>query len=155
MKLSNDKNLLRQIIIQHYEQPNNKIDNAEEYKKRGYISWHNKSATCIDDIEVLIKVNNNKIQDAKFFGIGCAISTASTDILCDVIKKEKDIKKCIEILDEYNKMINNKNYNEDILDELIAFKDIYLQTNRIKCSTIGVNAISSIIEEVNENNEKK
>lgn len=141
MSLSNNKDLLRQIIITHYDNPIHKIDNKIDDKK--YVSFHNKSSSCIDDFEVFIKIENNQIIDAKFFGIGCAISTASIDILCDlIINREIDVAN--NIFDQYHAMINDENYDEELLEELIAFKDINKQPNRIKCALIGVKSLENI-----------
>lgn len=140
---SNDKNLLRQIILSHYDNPNNKVD--ENFDSSEYRVFHNKSASCIDDITVIIKIDNDKIIDAKFKGIGCAISTSSTDILCDLIKN-KTIDESTLIFDNYLQMIKNEKFNEDILGELVAFNEIYKQPNRIKCSLIGLDACSNLLK---------
>lgn len=146
MSLSSNKDLLRQIIIDHYDEPNNKLLDGELYKFEHYLHHHNKSATCIDDIKVYINFDNDIIKDLKFYGVGCAISTASTDILCDVLKN-KTIKQALEIIKNYRNMINNESYDEDLLNELVAFCEIYKQQNRIKCSLIGVDAIERVINE--------
>lgn len=146
MGLSKDKELLRVIIMEHYDNPNNKIDDESNYQN--YKIFHNKSSTCIDDIKILINISNNKIIDAKFLGIGCAISTSSTDIICEMLI-DKSVNDAIEIIDNYKKMINNKEYDEDNLGELIAFYQIHLQSNRIKCAMIGADAFIKVLEENN------
>ncbi len=133
-----DKDLLRQIIISHYDKPNNKIEDQDAME--GYIIFHNKSASCIDDIKVYVKVNNEIVVDAKFSGIGCAISTASTDILCDTLK-DKTFKDAQYIFDNYKKMIAGESYDVDAMGELVAFHNIHEQQNRIKCSLIGLDAL--------------
>ncbi len=144
MKLSNDKDMMRQIMIDHSEEPNNKVDNESQFND--YLSFHNKSSSCIDDIKVFIKIDANKIVDAKFFGLGCVISVSSTDILCDILIG-KTIKEANKILEQYFAMISNEPYNEDLLDELVVFKDIYQQANRVKCSLIGANAFKGVLNE--------
>lgn len=147
MSLSNDKELLRQIIISHYDCPNNKI--SEDEAPSDYIEFHNKSASCIDDFKVYIKLDNETIIDAKFSGVGCAISTASTDIFCDLLKN-KSINDAREIFDNYILMIDNKEHNEEILGELIAFIEIHKQPNRYKCSMIGCDAFINALKGKNE-----
>jgi len=44
-------------------------------------------------------------------------------------------------------MIDAKEYDPDVLEEAVAFKNVYRQANRIKCATIGWKAISQMIEE--------
>ncbi|MGL4950676.1 MAG: Fe-S cluster assembly sulfur transfer protein SufU [Mycoplasma sp.] len=146
MSLFNDnKELMRQIILSHYDKPNNKVDNGDNLLNDGFVMYHNKSSSCIDDITIYIKYDNDKICDAKFSGIGCAISSASTDILCDLIidKTEVEFK---AILDSYYSLIKNEEIDEDSIGELIAFKEIYKQPGRIKCSLIGADAFIEIMK---------
>ncbi len=104
------------------------------------------SESCIDDITVQAKIRNGIIEDADFDGIACTISTASTDILCELVKG-KSIEQAREIIDNYRKMIDQKPYDEDILEEAVAFSTVGKQANRIKCATIGWNAMSEILDD--------
>lgn len=144
MALSKDQDFLRAIIMDHYDNPLKKTSSQPQ----NYLIYHNKSATCIDDITVYIKVENKIIEDILFSGIGCAISTSSTDIMChQLIGKSIDIAN--QIIDNYLTMIQGeKQYDEEILDELIAFYRIHEQTNRIKCATIGIIAIKNCLKEL-------
>ncbi|MDE5617264.1 MAG: iron-sulfur cluster assembly scaffold protein [Ureaplasma sp.] len=147
MSYSKDPMFLRSIIMQHYDQPNNKIEHKPD---QPYISYQNKSATCIDDITVHIKMENNKISDVLFSGIGCAISTSSTDIVSSLIKN-KTISESLIIIENYLKMIDGQEYDEELLDELIAFYKINEQPNRLRCAKIGVLAIYNCLKEMNNN----
>ena len=44
-------------------------------------------------------------------------------------------------------MINEKDYDADLLEEAIAFKNVGKQANRINCATIGWKALKQIIDE--------
>lgn len=143
MNWSNDETFLREIILMHYDKPNNKVD--DNVLLENYLSYHNKSESCIDDIKVFLLIENELIKDAKFSGLGCAISTASTDILCDLLK-DKSVKSALEILDQYWLMIQHETFDEQLLQELMAFKNIYQQPNRIKCALIGKHAIEQLLK---------
>lgn len=151
MSLYNNKDLMRQIIISHYDKPTHRIEDESLYNE--YLSFHNQSISCIDNIKVFIKIDQNTIVDAKFSGIGCAISTASTDILCDILVN-KDINEAQAILNQYLNMINHDEYDEEVLEELNAFNDIYKQQNRIKCSLIGFEGFKAILKDKEKNNEQ-
>lgn len=47
-------------------------------------------------------------------------------------------------------MTDGKPYDEEMLEEAVALKNVYRQANRIKCATIGWKAISQMIEESEE-----
>lgn len=145
MSLSKDPIFLRNIIIENYDNPNKKI--SKPLEDSSYVKLQNKSSTCIDDITVYIKTNNKVIEDLLFSGIGCAISTSSTNIVCNLLVG-KTISEAFIILDNYLKMINGEGYDEELLDELIAFHKVHEQTNRIKCASIGINAIYNCLKDI-------
>ena len=138
----NDPMILRQIIMDHYENPRNHLLVDDE----GYYSLRQNSESCIDDITVQVKFNGNIIEDIRFGGEACTISTASTSILTELVINQ-DINHALEIIENYNNMVYEKPYDEDILEEAIAFQNVYKQANRIKCATIGFDALSEIIKQ--------
>ena len=103
------------------------------------------SESCIDDIYVEALVENNIVKDICFDGIGCTISTASTSIMTDLLK-DKTIEEAEHIIQEYFNMIQMKEFDEDLLEEAVVFKNTGRQANRIKCATIGWQAIQEILE---------
>ena len=135
-----DKEIKREIMLDHYQNPNNKQTiNDERYR-----SVHNASDSCIDDITVYMLIEDGIIKDTKFDGVGCTICTASTDIMCDLVTG-KSLDEAKSIINEYYNMINESPYDEDKLDEANAFDTLYQQANRIKCGTIGIHAIEDLI----------
>ena len=136
-----DDNFKRAIILDHYSNSKNRglLDDGR------YLLKHNASESCIDDIKVQMLINDNKIEDVRFDGIACTISTASTSIISDLIKN-KTREEALNIINNYYAMLNNEEYDEDILEEAIAFDNLYKQANRIKCGMIGINAMKELIE---------
>ena len=59
----------------------------------------------------------------------------------------------IEILNNYKNMINEQDYDEDILGELIVYDEIYKQPNRKNCALLPGLAIDNLINRLND--EKK
>lgn len=134
--------ILREIIMDHYENPRNhgiKDDPA-------YIKTNMNSETCIDNINVEAKFNGDVIDDVRFDGEACAISTASTSIMTELVKG-KTTEEARDLMKNYMNMIFEKDYDEDKLEEAIAFKNTHKQANRIKCATIGWNALEKLLEE--------
>ena len=134
--------MMRAIIYDHSSNPQNK----REPNGEGYEKIHMHSDNCIDDIDVYVLFDGDIVKDACFTGIGCTISTSSTDILCElIIGKSKT--EALEIIDNYNHMLHEEPYDEDLLDEANAFKNTSKQAARIRCATIGFRAVESIIKE--------
>ena len=61
-----------------------------------------------------------------------------------------DILNCDDILiDNYLKMINEEEYDKEVLKELLAFDDTSKQPSRIKCATLSANGIKDYLEKEN------
>ena len=135
--------IMREIIMDHYSSPRHK--RAPENKDL-YFSTHSSSVNCIDDIDVYLEEKDGVVVDALWDGVACAISTASTDILCDLlIGKKKD--ESLYVIEQYKNMIIGQPYDKDVLDEALAFTNTGKQPARIHCATIGWDAFEKIIHE--------
>lgn len=138
-----DRDLKRSIILDNYQNPNMKHTSNENYVK-----INTRNVSCIDNLDIYLKVSNGIIVDASFEGEACVISISSTNILMNMlIGKTKD--EAIYIIDNYLKMINEEEYDKDVLKELLAFDDTSKQPSRIKCATLSANGIKKYLE--NEN----
>lgn len=142
MPISISPQMMREIIMDHYNNPINKKVPSD---LNGYKSIRMDSDSCIDDITIYLKIVDDKIVDASFDGVACTISTASTDILCELIK-EKNTKDALYIVEQYKNMIYEKEFDDSVLDELIVFINTHKQAARIKCATLGSNGIEDIID---------
>ena len=133
-------NLMREIIVDHYQYPRNHgLVESSDYQQVNM-----NSSTCIDNIDVQAKFSGDVIEDIRFDGEACAICTSSTSIMTELlIGKTTDEAKVI--IENYMNMIYEKEYDEDLLDEAIAFQNTYKQANRIKCATLGWKAIEKLM----------
>ncbi len=134
--------MMRAIIMDHYSNPVNK----KQPPKDGYEKVHMHSDNCIDDIDVFLLVENGVVIDACFDGVACAISTSSTDIMCDLLKG-KDVERAKYIIDQYHHMIHEEEFDESVLEESLAFINTSKQAARIRCATIGWNAADEILKD--------
>jgi len=71
-------------ILEHFNDPQN-FGKLESFS----INARQTNPFCGDDIELFIKLNNNKVEDIGFTGKGCAISIASASILTEFSKQKK------------------------------------------------------------------
>lgn len=136
-----DEQLFRDIIMDHYKNPrHHQLTNSNLYDRVNM-----DSETCIDNIDVEAKIENGVIEDICFDGEACAISTASTSIMIDLLVG-KSITEAKKIINNYFNMIYEKDYDPEVLEEAIAFMNTHKQANRIKCATLGWSAIRQLIE---------
>lgn len=135
-----DKDLKRSIILDNYQNPNNK-----HTSNNSYIKINTRNVSCIDNLDIYLKIKNNIIEDISFEGEACVISISSTNILINLlIGKTRD--EGIYLIDNYLKMINEEEYDKDILKELEVFDDTSKQPSRIKCATLSANGIKNYLE---------
>ena len=141
----NDPMIKREIIMDHYENPRNKglVDDPR------YIKVNMNSESCIDDIDIQILVVDNIIKDFRFDGVGCTISTASTSILSELVI-DQSIEKAYEIIKNYDSMIKELEYDEQLLQEAVVFKDVSKQANRIKCAMIGFSGLLELLDSLKD-----
>jgi len=137
-----DSELKREIIMENYLHPYNKEipNNKEEYD---YVNSNNES--CIDNLDIYMKVEDNIIKDIKFDGEACAISTSTTSIMIKLFL-DKTVEEALKILDNYENMINEKEYDSDILGEALVYDEIYKQQNRKHCALLPWNGIRKLLE---------
>lgn len=135
--------MLREIIMDHYQHPRNK----KEIDDSRYITIHMDSASCIDDIYIHLLVENDIVKECFWHGNSCAISAASTSIMTCLIKG-KSLKEAKNIMDNFNRMINSKSYDENVLGEAIAFINTNRQPSRIGCATIGWRGFNQALDKL-------
>lgn len=136
-----DKDIKRSIILDNYQNPNNKRVSGTDY-----IKINTRNVSCIDNLDIYLKIENDIIKDVSFEGEACVISISSTNILSNLLigKNKKD---GIYLIDNYLKMINEEDYDREVLGELLAFDDTSRQPSRIKCATLSANGIKKFLEE--------
>ena len=145
-----DENLKRSIILEHYQHPLHRglIDDDS------YLKSNTNSDSCIDEIDLMVKVEDGKIKDVRFDGEACAICTSSTSIMIETLIG-KSIDEIKTIYDNYLNMIEEREYNHELLEQAIVYKDISKQPNRKKCALLPWWGIKKIIDKVEgvKNNE--
>lgn len=141
MPISLTNDMMRQIIMNHYSNPTNKRSPDDSYEK-----IHMHSDNCIDDLNIFLKIKDNIVIDACFDGTACTISTASTDIMCDLLK-DKTIEQAKYIISQYLNMIHEEPFDDEVLDEAIVFINTSKQAARIRCAIIGWSGASEILKD--------
>lgn len=136
-----DKDIKRSIILDNYQNPNNKRVSGTDY-----IKINTRNVSCIDNLDIYLKIEDNIIKDISFEGEACVISISSTNILTNLLigKTKED---GIYLIDNYLKMINEEEYDKEVLKELLVFDDTSKQPSRIKCATLSANGIKKFLEE--------
>ena len=142
-----DQELKREIIMEHYSHPKNKcrtIDND-------YIKVNTANESCIDNIDIYIKIKDNVIEDILFDGEACAISISSTSIMITNLIG-KTVSDALDYINNFEAMVDEKQCNKDLLKEAIVYEDIYKQSNRKNCALLPYKGIKDALREYNKEN---
>ena len=135
-----DQNLKRSIILDNYQNPFNKDVSEVE----GYIKINTNNESCIDNLDIYVKLYNNVIEDIKFDGEACVICISSTSIMIRMLIG-KTIDEAKVIINNYLNMIEEKEYDKDVLGELNVYDDLYKQPSRKKCATLSTLGIDKVL----------
>lgn len=137
----------REIILDNYNNPFHRgliEDNT-------YIFTNTNNDSCIDEINLMIKIENGIIVDAYFDGEACAICTSSTSIMLNTIIG-KTVDEAKTIYENFINMIDDKEYSEELLESAIVYNDISKQPSRKKCALLPWWGLDKAIK---KNEEKK
>lgn len=136
-----NEEIKKMIILDNYQNPKNRglVEDST------YQVINTNSESCIDQIDLQIKVEKGIIKDIRFDGDACAICTSSTSIMIKSLINQ-DIYKAKEIISNFENMIEEKEYDPELLNEANVYCDITKQPNRKKCALLTWQGIKKIIE---------
>lgn len=140
-----DAELKRTIILDHYQNPRHK----GLIEKDGYITQNMNNESCIDEVDLMVKVENGKIEDIRFEGEACAISTSATSIMVETLIG-KSVEEAKDIIKNYYAMLEEKEYDAEKLQQAIVYNDIGKQPNRKKCALLSWWGMEKVLEKLEE-----
>ena len=136
-----NSDLKREIIFDNYKEPTNRglIDD------NSYLKANTNSESCIDNLDFMMKIEDGIVKDIRFDGEACAISTSCASIM---IKSfiGKSVEEVKNILENYVAMIEEKEYNSELLGELNVYDEISKQPNRKNCALLPMQAVEKMLE---------
>ena len=143
-----DRELKRSIILDNYQNPYHRLRHDND---NSYLKLNSRNVSCIDNIDVYLKMNKDIIEDISFEGEACVISISTTSIMASTLKG-KTIDEAIKIIESYDKMIEEEPYDEKILGEAIVYDDIAKQPSRKNCATLSWNGVYQKLISLKEKN---
>ncbi len=97
-------------------------------KPSNYNAYGKSSGSCGESIEIFLKVNGNKIEDAKFFTKGCVTIVVCGSVVTELVKN-KSLEEAMKIR------------SIDIVDEIGG-----LPEDELHCAIIAENALKEAIK---------
>ncbi len=132
--------LYKETLMKHFRNPEYKRDIPDsDFRKDGV------NPSCGDSITLYAKCDCNKVKDLTYTGNGCAISMASADILCSVIK---DAEAPMELIDDFINFINGEDITfNDKFTVLEVFKEMQQYPARKSCALLPWKTIKALLTE--------
>lgn len=126
--------------MDHYSNPRNR----KRINDSSYLVENTSNFSCIDNLDVYVKVSNGVIEDIAFEGEACAISISSASIMTSNLKG-KTVEDAITYITNMEAMLNDKDYNSNVLKEAVVYEDTK-NTSRKTCAWLPYAAVKKILE---------
>jgi len=135
--------LYQEIILDHYKKPRN----------AGRIEQPTCSAAgdnplCGDKISVTVRKAGDRIEDLRWNGAGCAISTASASLMSEAVKG-KTLREFEGLFEKFHSMVTGTGGSEG-LDKLEVFSGVSEFPVRVKCASLAWHTLKAALEGKND-----
>ncbi len=117
--------LYKEEVMDHYEHPRNQ----GELTGNDVVTERDSNASCGDMVQFFLKVEKGKIVEAKWKGIGCAITTAAASKLSEYLQGQslQDLRKMNE---------------EELTKRGVGFE---INPGRMKCLTLPAKTVVKLL----------
>ncbi len=139
------KQVYTQIVMEHARHSDHKhpMDDATH-------SEHGHNPSCGDDITLQVKLDGDTIQAMSFTGEGCAISQASTSLMCEELTG-KSVEEAHKAIGVFLGMIKGEETDDEVLEEslgdAVALKDVSHMPQRVKCAVLAWRTLDDLLNE--------
>jgi nitrogen fixation protein NifU and related proteins len=125
------KELYRDVILDHNRRPRNfgRIEGAD-----GHAEGHN--PLCGDRLSLSVRMHGERIEDIRFEGKGCAISTASASLMTEAVKG-KERAEVRALFEKVHALLTQPQAVTDgSLGKLAALSGVREFPVRVKCASL-------------------
>jgi nitrogen fixation protein NifU and related proteins len=136
------KDLYRDVILDHNKRPRNfgQLENPD-----ARADGHN--PLCGDRLTVSLKMDGNRVEDVRFEGKGCAISTASASLMTEAIKG-KDRATIEQIFTKIHTLLTDQSVvASPDLGKLAALSGVREFPARVKCASLCWHTLNAALEQ--------
>jgi nitrogen fixation protein NifU and related proteins len=138
------RELYQELILDHSKRPRNfgKLEGANRHAT-GY------NPLCGDKVTVYLKMNGDRVEDLRFEGSGCAISTASASMLTEKFKG-KTQQEAEALFEVFHKLVTGTDSGgseeaTEQLGKLAVFSGVSEFPLRVKCATLAWHTFRSAL----------
>jgi nitrogen fixation NifU-like protein len=135
------KELYRDVILDHNKKPRNfgRLEGAD-----AHADGHN--PLCGDRLSVFVKMNGDRVEDLRFEGKGCAISTASASLMTEAVKG-KDKAAIGTLFEKVHSLLTQQDaVPGSDLGKLAALSGVREFPSRVKCASLCWHTLNAALD---------
>jgi len=132
--------LYRDVILDHNRRPRNfgPLESADA-------SVEGFNPLCGDRLTLRLKLATDKIEDIRFEGQGCAISTASASMMTEAVKG-KTRAEALSLFDRVHRLLTDDAASGEDLGKLAALSGVREFPARVKCASLCWHTLASALQ---------
>lgn len=139
------RDLYQEVILDHNKRPRNFGSLPDATKEAdGY------NPLCGDKVHVYLKLDDGRVEDVRFEGEGCAISTASASLMTDAIKG-KTLGEIATLFESFHELLTGDPSVVATagpeLGKLAVMEGVRAYPMRVKCATLVWHTLQAALEE--------
>jgi nitrogen fixation NifU-like protein len=135
--------LYQQLILEHYRKPRNKGELDDKT-----VEVHLNNPVCGDEIRLQLRIEDDRIAEAKFVGQGCSISQAAVSMMTALLKG-RSVDDADAVAERFTEMMHGDEgaAKDKSLGDLRALAGVSKFPVRIKCALLGFEALQKALKE--------
>ena len=132
--------LYRDVILDHNRRPRNfgPLESADA-------SADGVNPLCGDRLTLRLKLAADKIEEIRFEGQGCAISTASASLMTEAVKG-KTRGEALGLFERIHRLLTEDDAEPDGLGKLAALSGVREYPARVKCASLCWHTLASALK---------
>jgi nitrogen fixation NifU-like protein len=132
--------LYRDVILDHNRRPRNfGVLEPADASVEGF------NPLCGDRLTVRLKMTGEAIEDIRFEGQGCAISTASASLMTEAVKGMSRAE-ALALFERVHRMLTDDAAPADELGKLAALSGVREYPARVKCASLCWHTLASALQ---------
>ncbi|MDP2883060.1 MAG: SUF system NifU family Fe-S cluster assembly protein [Azonexus sp.] len=137
------RDLYQEVIVDHSRRPRNFGPLPEaSHQAEGF------NPLCGDRLTLRLKVVDGVIEDARFEGAGCAISTASASLMTEALKGHS-ASEAEALFGEFHQLLTGESKASSALGKLEVLAGVREFPSRIKCATLAWHTLRAALQAEN------
>lgn len=133
------QDLYREVILDHNRKPRNfgELQPADRVVE-------GVNPLCGDRMTLYLRLADDRIEDVRFKGTGCAISVASSSLMTERVKG-RSVEDGLALYDRVHAMLTGEHEPDEDMDKLAALAGVREYPSRVKCASLAWHALKTAL----------